>query len=632
MMAFRPNSFIRPSGTLQVLVLRAAAFCLPAFLLCCLFSHPATADTGIEQKSNILILDSYHPYYSWSDDEVEGIVETLHKARPKEEPIIEYLDCKFFPKEEHFKELRALFLRKFSRVKISVIIAADNPALDFALKYRDEIFPGTPIVFCGINGFEPQMLAGHKNVTGVAEMLDVSGSVKLMLRVHPGTREIFIIHDYTSTGLATRSQAEKDLQDLKGIVPIRYMGNVSTEELLRQVKSLPPTTLVFALSYSRDSVGRVFDHRKIANLLGENSSVPVYAAHEERIGSGIIGGCLLGGKLHGAKAAEMALEILNGRDIASMPVYTGKISRIMFDYNVLTRFKIPLSQLPANSILINRPVTFYEKYTTLVWTTIGVITSLTIIIVLLIVNVTQKRRATGELAAKADELERTNAELQEFSMIAYHDMQEPLRSISGFVQLLQRQYSGRLDKNADEYIALTVQNVQLMKQLFSDLLSYIGLSRKEMEYNCHNGNSILSSVLSDLSEQIDCCQARITSDRLPAIYGDRSMLILLLHNLISNALKFRGEQAPRIFITGSQDNGQVVISIRDNGIGIAEEFSDKIFKLFKKLHSHSEFTGTGIGLAICKRVVELHGGRIWLESEPGKGSCFSFSLPVKCRN
>jgi len=554
-------------------------------------------------------------------------VEALQKARPSSEPIVEYLDCKFFPAMDHFGQLAALFARKFKTLRIPLIIAVDNPALDFALKYRDTIFPGTPIVFCGINGYTPDMIAGHGNVTGVAELLDVRGTVEMMLRVHPGTREIFVIHDYTSTGLATRRQAERELKGLTGRVAIRYMDNLNTAEMLHQVESLPPSSLVLALSYSRDSAGEVYDHARLAHLLGEHATVPVYAGHEERIGHGIIGGSLLGGKQHGAKAAEMALDILGGRDIATMPVYTGKTTRVMFDYNVLARFNIPLDRLPENSILVNRPESFYAKYTALVWSAVGIFTSLGIIIALLALNVAQKRRSARELAAKAAELERTNTELQEFSMIAYHDLQEPLRVIGGFVQLLEKRYRGRLDQQADEYIALTVRNVNHMKQLFADLLRYLRLNRQDRVCGPNDAGDILNAVLSDLKRHIDGCGAQVTSDPLPTVFGDRSMLVLVMQNLLSNALKF-SSGPPRIHVTGQRQGDTHVIAVRDNGIGIAPEYRDKIFQIFRKLHNQNAYPGTGIGLALCKRAVELHGGRIWFESEPGRGSTFFFSLPA----
>ncbi|QEM68052.1 hypothetical protein FO488_07685 [Geobacter sp. FeAm09] len=589
---------------------------------------PAHAAGSAEQKTRILILNSYHPYYSWSDNELIGIVETLRRARPDIEPTVEYLDCKYFPNMEHFGKIRDLFIQKYRHVTIPLVIAVDNPALDFALKYRDAIFPGAPLVFCGINGFEPAMLKGQSRVTGVAERLDVRGTVALMLKVHPATRQIFVIHDYTSTGLATRRQAEEDLKGFKEPVAIRYMDNLTTDDMLRQLSSLPADSLVLALSYSRDRDGRVFDHTKIAQLLGERSPVPVYGGHEERIGHGIIGGCLLGGKQHGAQAAEMALEILNGRDIATLPVYTGQTTRVVFDYTQLTRFHIPLSLLPYGCTIVNKPVSFYERYTRLVWTTIFVIASLGMIITLLAVNITQSRRAARELAVKAQELEKSNAELKEFNMLAYHDLQEPLRVIGGFVQLLEKRYAGKLDRDADEFIGIIVANVSHLKHLFNDLLTYLNLGRHPIRRAPLDGTEIVTGALAGLQEQIARRDASVTHAPFPQITGDRALLVMLLRHLLENALKF-SRQTPVIAIECRCVEDRHIISVQDNGIGIAPEYREKIFSLFKKLHNRDEYPGTGIGLAVCKRIVELHGGRIWLESEPDKGSTFFFSLPAR---
>jgi signal transduction histidine kinase len=581
-----------------------------------------------EQQSRILVLNSYHPFYSWSDNEVSGIVEAIGKYRPGSEPVVEYLDCKFFPEMDHFTYLKDLLAFKLRTIRVPIIITVDNPALDFALKYRDELFPGVPIVFCGINGYEPSLIAGRRAITGVAELLDVRGTVELMLRIHPGTREIVLIHDYTTTGLATRNQAEKDLKGLERRVRLRFINNVSTGEMLREIRNLPPTALVLALSYSRDSEGRVFDHREIASLLGEQSPVPVYGVHEERLGYGIMGGSLLGGKAHGAKAAEMALEVLNGHNPDTMPVYIGKTTRIMFDYRLLHRFNVPLSSLPDGSVVINRPESFYRKYTTLVWSIVGVFAGLAVIIVLLSANIRQKQHSARELADKARELEKSNAELKSFNMLAYHDLQEPLRIIGGFVQLLQRRYTGRLDPEADEFMAIIVSNVSHLKQLFNDLLIYITLGQRSLKSGPVDGNELIAAALAEVQEAIDERRALITVDPFPTLFGNRKQLILLLKHLVENALKF-SENQPTIHLACRRDQERDLISVQDNGIGIAPEYHETIFTIFKRLHGRDEYGGTGTGLAICKKIAELHGGSIWLESSPGSGSTFYVGLPAE---
>lgn len=245
------------------------------------------------------------------------------------------------------------------------------------------------------------------------------------------------------------------------------------------------------------------------------------------------------------------------------------------------------------------------------------------------------RRAHDDLERRVrertKELERSNAELQQFAHVASHDLQEPLRAIGGFVQLLQRRYQGRLDDKADEYIQFAADGVQRLQQLINDLLAYsrVGTRAKPVEpVDC---NQVLDEVLRNLETAIAQEKAEVTRGELPVVQADRVQLIQVFQNLIGNAVKFHGPQQPRIHVAAAPtaDDHCWVFSVRDNGIGIDPKYQDRIFVLFQRLHTRTEYPGTGIGLTICKRIVERHGGRIWCESEPGCGTTFCFTLPMK---
>lgn len=600
-------------------------------LLCCVVllavGRAAAADQPPELRSRVLILDSYHTYYTWSDNELRGIMDTMRQRYPKFEPLLQYLDCKYFADMKHFPIMRDLMRHKYRDTAIPLVIAMDNPALEFALHYRQEIFPAAPIVFCGINGYTPAMLAGQHNITGVAELLDARNTVATMLHLHPGTREILVIHDYTSTGLATRRETEAQLAGLAGRVRIRYMENLSTADLLTRLRRLEPGTLVLALSYSRDRDGRVFDHTEIARLLSDNSPVPVYGTHEERLGHGIVGGSLLGGYGHGAHAARLALQILDGASPSIIPVESADSARFMFDYRQLMRFNIPLDELPAGSIVINRPGSFYRQYRGLVWSAVTAFTGLTLIIGLLTVILFQKRQAARAIAEKAAELERAYGELREFNSLTYHELQEPLRQVAGFVQLLARRYGDRLDADAHDFIGYAVSGVKRLKRLFADFLAYTTLSQSELAVGPVAGDGLLATARSVLQETESAAGAVVTSEPLPEVQGDRSMLTELFVHLLHNALTHRRDEPPRIHLSAALAGSQVRISMRDNGIGIPAEYHETVFKIFKQLNSRPDVTGTGIGLAICRKVVERHGGQIWLESTPDLGTTFHFTLP-----
>jgi len=244
----------------------------------------------------------------------------------------------------------------------------------------------------------------------------------------------------------------------------------------------------------------------------------------------------------------------------------------------------------------------------------------------------ERRRAEKALERRTEQLARSNAELQQFAYVASHDLQEPLRMVSSYVQLLARRYQGRLDEDADDFIAYAVDGANRMQDLIRGLLEYSRAGSREREVVAVDCEALLKRTLSDLQVAIQERGAEITCDPLPTVWGDPLQLGQVLQNLITNALKFQPAQEitkepPRIHLSAQQENGEWVFSIQDNGIGIEEEQVDRIFLIFQRLHTREEYSGTGIGLALCKKIVEQHGGRIWVESEPGRGSTFFFSIP-----
>ena len=608
---------------------RSAAFVL--FLAVLIIA--GTPRHGAAEPSRIvLLLNSYHGGYSWSDNEMNGIFETFRNVADTWELRTEHLDAKFYPRLELFPLQKWVMAEKYRGKTIPVVIATDNPALEFALTYREEIFPEAAIVFCGVNGFAPGMIAGQRNITGVAERLDTAGTLEAALKLHPETNEVFVVHDYTKTGLATRREAEADLAPFASRVKIRFMENLSTADMLREVRALTRGTLILALSYSLDKDGIVYDHTRIARLLSQNSRVPVYGTHEERIGYGIIGGSLLGGRLQGRTAAELALRILDGEKPDQIPVIRESPARMMFDYRELKRYSIQLANIPGGAVILNEPESFYRKYRALVWSSVGVVTGLVLIICLLLLYNTQKSRAEQALARKAHELEQTNRELEEFNVLAYHDLQEPLRSIGSFAQLLEKKYAGVLDGEGKEYLSFIVDGVHRLKQLFGDFLSYTRQTRNEEEFVRTDLNHVLGEVKHEMDGLITGSGARIDADPLPAVEGNRVQLKLLLRHLLDNAIKFHGDAPPSIRISALPDGQEVRISVADHGIGIEPQYHDRIFNIFERLHHQDHSPGTGIGLALCRKIVTLHGGRIWVESVPGRETAFHFSLKCASAN
>ena len=244
-------------------------------------------------------------------------------------------------------------------------------------------------------------------------------------------------------------------------------------------------------------------------------------------------------------------------------------------------------------------------------------------------DITDRKRAEEALAEKADALQRSNAELQEFAYVASHDLQEPLRMVSSYVQLLEKRYADALDDDAHEFIGYAVDGAKRMQALINDLLRYSRVGTKGKPFAPTDCEAVLEDVLSNLEVVVTESGARVTHDPLPQVMADEAQLGRLLQNLIGNAVKYRGEAPPNVHVSAEQTGGGWQFAVRDNGIGIEPQYHERIFAVFQRLHARGEYEGTGIGLAVARKIVERHGGRIWIESEPGTGSTFYFTIPQR---
>ncbi len=241
-------------------------------------------------------------------------------------------------------------------------------------------------------------------------------------------------------------------------------------------------------------------------------------------------------------------------------------------------------------------------------------------------DITKRKQAEEQSKILMKELARSNADLQQFAYVASHDLQEPLRTIASFVQLLEKRYKDKLDEKADEFIDYIVSGVKIMELLIKDLLTYSQVETKRQNFRPINCSVALEEAIYNLRTVIKESNVELTYDLLPTVTADASQLSRLFQNLIGNAIKFRGNEPLKIHISAEQKGDEWVFPIKDNGIGIEPRFFERIFSLFQRLHTRNEYQGTGIGLAVCKKIVEHHGGRIWVESKPGKGSTFYFTI------
>ncbi len=342
----------KKSGRLRLAaVILLGLVCAGALLL-----SPAMAQTA---RPGVLILASYHQGDAWTDSEIAGVLDELQAQLPGILPDIEYLDARRNPQQIPLET--AHLEDKFRDHPLDLVIVLDDPALDLALQKRQELFPGVPVVFAGINNFNPQVLAGQQKITGVMENLDIATTLQLAMALQPGLKRVYAIQDGSTSGRLMRQQMEALAPLFAGKLEVQYAPAVPLEKLTEELAHLPGDSMALILTYVTDTGGKTFSREESTRLIASASPVPVYAMQEARLGHGILGGALLEGREHGRQAARLGLRVLNGEPFSSLPVEQS-VSRAMLDYTQLARFSIPVSRWPSWAQVINRPLSFWERY------------------------------------------------------------------------------------------------------------------------------------------------------------------------------------------------------------------------------------------------------------------------------
>ncbi len=250
------------------------------------------------------------------------------------------------------------------------------------------------------------------------------------------------------------------------------------------------------------------------------------------------------------------------------------------------------------------------------------------VVLAVVVDISTRKRIEDELASKRRDLERSNAELEQFAYVAAHDLQEPLRMVASYTELLSERYRGKLDERADKYIRYAVEGAKRMQQLVNDLLAYSRVDTQGKPLRSTQSDRVMSHVLTGMQRAIRDSGADVVCGALPVVMADEIQLAQLFQNLVGNALKFRSEAPPRVCVDAERRGAMWQFSVEDNGIGIEMEYAQRVFQMFQRLHERGTYEGSGIGLAIAKRIVERHGGRIWFDSQLGQGTTFYFTLPA----
>ena len=345
----------------------------------------------------VLVMHSYHMGFKWTDEITQGIAAALQDEWKAVQIRYEYMDTKRVSDPAYFKLLHETYRYKFRTTKFDVIIATDNDSFQFLKLYRDDLYPETPVIFCGVNYFEPSQLEGKKLFSGVNEAADIKATLDLALRLHPATRRIVVINDKTTTGRVVHNEVERLIPDYQLKVQFQFLEDLEMPEILETVQKLGPDSLVFYGLFFRDKAGRFYEYDEGISLIAEKCPVPVYGVWDFYLGYGLTGGMLTSGYHQGETAGRMALRILRGERVETIPVVMKSPNRFMFDYRQLQRFHIDRSALPEESIVINEPSSQYRVSRKVFWGAVAALTGSVLVILLLLYNTTIRRRAEREL-------------------------------------------------------------------------------------------------------------------------------------------------------------------------------------------------------------------------------------------
>ena len=386
------------SSETSIIVRLLAILCVTSMVFLLI---PATHSNSHQNETvhrHVLLLNSYNPSMSWVKDIERAVNDVLQPDTNNIILHIDNMDTKRVFNERYIQKMYHFYREKYRNIPVSMVISSDNNAFDFLRLHGKSLFPGVPVVFCGVNDYRPSMLRGHDNFTGVAENFDAGGTLELALRLHPDTKNILVVNDYLTTGRAWTASMKKQFSGLTPAAKIRYAPDVSMEDLLTIVNNLSEDSIVLLGVYFADRDGKYYTYEKVGKMIAGASPVPVYCLLEFNVGYGVVGGSVINGYSQGKAAAEMAMRILQGQDVKTIPVVTSGVTRYVFDHRQLEKFDIDTSLLPATSEIVNRPDSFFYRY----WDWIAVIAVIIVtqglVILMLLVNMRIRKKTEQALS------------------------------------------------------------------------------------------------------------------------------------------------------------------------------------------------------------------------------------------
>jgi signal transduction histidine kinase len=596
-----------------------AAIC---FLILVSFPCLAAVDTFAPKETSrkrVLVLHSYYQGYKWTDDENAGIESVLRLVVGTSSLHIEYMDSKKIYGDLYTRRLYEVYKLKYTNFKFDVIIATDDNALAFLKKYRDTLFPGAPVVFCGVNYLDTNELRKYKGFTGVNEDNDFKGCIDLVLRLHPKTRQIVFINEWTVTGQKVHNAFLKVIPYFSKSITFRLLEDEKIEDILEQLRNLPPDSIVLYTAFSRDKLGRVFEYNESIAAVALNCKAPIYTTHEFNLGLGVMGGLIVTGYDQGELAAKMALRILLGEKPDKIPVEMVSPKHYMFDYQQMRAFNVALADLPKESVIVNLPQTFYFKYKKWFDALIVIFFVLISTISVLLITLHKRKLTERELKSSREQLrtlawrlaETEEKERKALSRELHDQVGQNLTILGVNINLLRSLVPGDpkdlLPSRITDSLAIVKQTTErirnLMNNLRSPVLDDYGLVAAIDLY----GKQCTTRTGIDIK-----VRGPGTDPHLPAHV--ENAMFRIVQEALTNVIKHA--QATQVIINVIVTDARLILSIEDNGIGYNRDAATKA----DGQHGWGLITMTERALAV--------GGECRVQSSPGLGTHVIVEVPL----
>lgn len=595
------------------------------------------------QEKQVLLLNSYHQGLRWTDDIEESFRSTFASFDEPYEIYMESLDSKRFVLPDYYEEVYALLKQKYANIAMDVIVVSDDNALDFIRTYKNRLFPGVPVVFCGIN-FPHKF---PKNYTGTLEEVDYAGNVALIEKLFPNYDTIYIIADNTRTGKIIRQRSQELFELQNTGLRYQYLTHYSFEELYNKVASLKTGDIVLLSVFVRDAQMQYTSFRESIHQIREVAKVPVFGFWDFYLGEGIIGGKLNSGTNHGRIAAEKAMMIIKGKDPDEIQVEIAP-SEYAFDHKELKRFDIRRRDLPENAHIINNPAEVLEENKELtLFFSIALVLLISVIIILWVYILLRRRkqierkRYIAEIEMKNERLELARQKAEEANRLKSaflanisHEVRTPMNGIIGFSKLLKDNTT--FPDKYKEYLEIIHKSSKVLLNLINDIIDISKLESGQLNINYQECN--LNQVVDELyayfysereaqrKQHIEFTLEKVNGDEFP-VYTDCNRLRQVMYNLVHNAFKFTSNGHIRFGYRVESD--ELKFFVEDTGIGMSQEEKEIAFMHFRQADESftRKYGGTGLGLSISQGIIDKMNGRLWVDSEKGKGSTFYFTIP-----